>query len=426
MAAATPKRWGRAALVAAGVLVAPLLAELLVRGVLLVSGEPYGAEATRREIALLVSSVTDPLPELELAEEIPGGENHVLHPYQGFDVEEAVTLVAELQRLDAEAAASGERSFKILVVGGSVAGMLARYGSVHLERVLAGEPRFQDLPIRVENGGRGSYKQPQQLMLVAYLLALGIRPDLVVNIDGFNEVALGYENVELESHPAYPHWPRWAHVAQSGGLSREALRLAARTLDLQDEVRALGRRALDRGYPRSALLGTWCTSRLGSLKADWLAAQRAYLELLSAESAGDAVRGPAYAADRERALDDIAAGWLECSLSIDALCRARGIQYLHFLQPTYHDAGSKPRTAEEEAAAEAPEVYVEAVRLGYPKLRAAGQRLVERGVPFIDASGAFAELADPVYFDMCHFKGLGTRVFAELIARAIAERCTVD
>jgi hypothetical protein len=61
---------------------------------------------------------------------------------------------------------------------------------------------------------------------------------------------------------------------------------------------------------------------------------------------------------------------------------------------------------------------VKGVHDGYPKLRSAGQELRARGVHFVDASSAFADITQPIYFDFCHFKGLGNRVLANKIAEA--------
>ena len=56
------------------------------------------------------------------------------------------------------------------------------------------------------------------------------------------------------------------------------------------------------------------------------------------------------------------------------------------LQPTLHDAGSKPATPGELAIGIIDTAWMEGVRLGYPRLREAGQRLCEQQVNFIDAS----------------------------------------
>jgi hypothetical protein len=49
------------------------------------------------------------------------------------------------------------------------------------------------------------YKQPQQLMSLAWVLSLGAHFDAVINVDGFNEVALApLENVPKRVFPFYP------------------------------------------------------------------------------------------------------------------------------------------------------------------------------------------------------------------------------
>jgi hypothetical protein len=59
------------------------------------------------------------------------------------------------------------------------------------------------------------------------------------------------------------------------------------------------------------------------------------------------------------------------------------------------------------------------VRLGYPKLRAAGAELAAQGVPFLDASHVFADVQDTLYYDACHFDKRGNGLLAELLAPAL-------
>ena len=46
------------------------------------------------------------------------------------------------------------------------------------------------------NFGSGGYKQPQQLAALSEALLLGVPLDVVVNIDGYNEVALGKSDAQ--------------------------------------------------------------------------------------------------------------------------------------------------------------------------------------------------------------------------------------
>ena len=59
--------------------------------------------------------------------------------------------------------------------------------------------------VRVHSLALGGFKQPQMLAALAYLMALGQRFDVVVELDGFNDVALSFsENKYKGTFPAYP------------------------------------------------------------------------------------------------------------------------------------------------------------------------------------------------------------------------------
>jgi hypothetical protein len=67
------------------------------------------------------------------------------------------------------------------IFGGSVALWFALQGSEVLEERLGPAPEFIGRKPTVLNLGHGGYKQPQQLMALAYLLSLGQQFDFVLN-----------------------------------------------------------------------------------------------------------------------------------------------------------------------------------------------------------------------------------------------------
>ena len=110
--------------------------------------------------------------------------------------------------------------------------------------------------------------------------------------------------------------------------------------------------------------------------------------------------------------------WVEASRSLQDLCRGRSIFYLHVLQPTLHDTGSKPLDPAEVAGALDNPYYTDGVQALYPRMKKAGEELRALGVNFLDASMAFVDVKVPVYYDHCHFKGLGNEIVAARIAEA--------
>ena len=103
------------------------------------------------------------------------------------------------------------------------------------------------------------------------------------------------------------------------------------------------------------------------------------------------------------------------------MCAARDVMYLHVLQPTLLDTGSKVPTPQEAADAKANEHWEHGVEVGYPLLRQAGRSLAQRGVRFLDASGVFRDFEERIYKDPCHFGRLGNEILAEAIGRAFLD-----
>src|SRR5689334_10963828 len=84
-----------------------------------------------------------------------------------------------------------EQQFVIGMLGGSVGAWFCQVGAHRLLDDLKQHVYFGSrelVPVCLSHEG---YKQPQQLLVLAYFLSIGQRFDLVINIDGFNEVTLG-------------------------------------------------------------------------------------------------------------------------------------------------------------------------------------------------------------------------------------------
>ena len=142
-----------------------------------------------------------------------GGE--VLHPFLGFVRDPALESNSRWGMLNTEGffeieeeqfrPRSGENVFRIAVFGGSVADQFARVGTPALIATLRADPLFQGKGFSVSDFALGGYKQPQQVLALAYFSSQIERFDLVINLDGFNEIALSTFNYFTnKQHPFYP------------------------------------------------------------------------------------------------------------------------------------------------------------------------------------------------------------------------------
>jgi hypothetical protein len=136
-----------------------------------------------------------------------------------------------------------------------------------------------------------------------------------------------------------------------------------------------------------------------------------------------AMSGPAFDASDAGLADAIVLSWTQGSITMRGLCQARSVTFLHVLQPTLHDEGSKPLTEKELAGATVDPNWIEGVRKVYPRLREAGAGLAQRGIDYLDASRAFSGETDEIYYDGCHFGERGNAILAQSMAQSLLEAC---
>src|SRR6185436_6541397 len=65
-------------------------------------------------------------------------------------------------------------------------------------------PRFANKPIRILSFALGGHKQPQQLMILTYYLSLGQPLDVIINVDGFNEISTAPGIVDAGTDANFP------------------------------------------------------------------------------------------------------------------------------------------------------------------------------------------------------------------------------
>ena len=373
-------------------------------------------------MATELERLRDPLaefaPEQVDTAAIQGSTAGILHPYFGSEKRHDTGGVLATFREGIPAS-----DYVVLVLGGSVAQAWATPGGRVFQKRVSGHPALAGRRVRILNYAHASHKQPQQVMRLAYLFSLGYRPDCVINIDGFNEVAFGCDNGSSGMNPVYPAYPSWGIIAhQFESISPEQWQRAARVTELRARLGELAGSALGRGLHRSSLLGSWALGRARGIDRERRALEQELVagvaEAQLSETAMRQLGGPDYPPQFGDYLTLSVRNWFESSLSLDGLCRRRGIPYFHVLQPTLYDEGSKPLTEKERSFEPGTENWPRAVQQGYPRLRDRGQELQSLGILFVDGSQAFANANRELYYDPCHFLGPGSELLAEPIAGA--------
>lgn len=390
--------------------------ELGHRAWLSARGVPYSAAEAVERMRGLLDTTAAYVPNSP-AEDDRARVTNWLHPYYGSESYPDTGGV-----LRAFADGFPEDAYTIVVVGGSVAAAFSQAPASFLERVAA-SARLSGRDVRVLQYAHASYKQPQQVMRMAYLFSLGHRPDAVINLDGFNEVAATYHHAMKGIHPVYPAGEIWGGLVRIlRDLDEDALGLYVQLELLRSEAEAVVARATRWGLLRSSLLGRHALSTLRDINTRRAALQEQLLDLPNPAGQRDPqAKGPDFDRTIYAILDIALESWFESSLSLQALCAARGVEYVHCLQPTLLDPGAKPLSEVEAALGPGARGWSEAVELGYPRLREAGAALAARGVHFVDLSRCFSEVEETLFIDSCHFTPEGNQRLGHEVAEAFLE-----
>lgn len=408
----------RIAFVAVAILLGWALTELICLGLLTYVEKTY--KISSRKIQVEVQQTGD------------RGKSSVeaIHPYLGWVINpqaanasaslfDRTIPVNSLGFLDEEQGIPKRSPDRVIVAvtGGSVAWQVSVAGEKLLRETLEKSPQFQGKKLQLVRLAMSGYKQPQQLMSLNYMLALGAEFDVLVNVDGYNEVALTIaENDECGVFIAYP---RMWHARLQDVVDPRKYPLSFRLFQLRGWRQQMAADRLNSWLPWSPILNLiWFVrdKRLESQIRDMgiELSQRKRNEGMGFNAVGPAqlYRGT------QQMHQQVCDVWSNCSQQLSKLCAANGIAYIHILQPNQYLPNSKTMTAKErEASIYEYQEYGIAIAKVYPLLIKKGDELRKAGMDFHDLTMLFSKIAEPIYADpFCHYNQRGNDLLATSIA----------
>lgn len=411
--------------------------------------ETTAALAGRRGGAAPAERGSDPAPDERARSDATLRSIHVLHPYFGFTLRPGETpkdvihpggihamcsgfdTVSDLAKQEPEPppwlhlpanelgmwstrpfpyAPAGDEVV-VGLLGGSAASYFTFQGAAALDERLQRIPELGGRRAVVLNFAIPGGKQPQQLAVLNYVLSRGQHLDLVINLDGINEVLWASYNHRFQgvdfTLPTTHLLTPLKHLVHGGSAGAEGI------LALADSIRSrlrADRLARLRARLPSAALGVLLGAVERHLReqADrhFTAAARSRLD----PGADPLPFAPAVAGD-----PPLAEYWRDCSLQLHRICLAHGIAYLHLLQPTPYTSG-REATETERSFLEPDGPNARLVAEHYPRFTLLGEELREAGVAFASADAAFARIPMTVFSDVWgHLNQLGNEALAELI-----------
>ena len=431
-----------------------LVQSLIVIVVTLLLLEGVGLFVYHRQHGGIYYLKTGEAESAEDRDEAAGGAletRNILHPYMGFMFRPGLPMsrVADRKRirglLDGEQseaswtnldtnnhgffsefnyphARGNERDLIIGIFGGSVAQWFALQGAAQLENRLQEHALFRDRDIKVLNFSQGGFKQPQQLQTLSYFLSLGQEFDIVVNVDGFNEIALSHFNHENGVDTSMPSAQHLIPLLGLLGGSKVEMKMIDRLHSLR--VSELRLRRLERweSATRSAGLHMVVSVLHDRARKEYDRDVRAIDALGSSLERTNMVHLADHpdAASITESISEAMDFWLNAAVTMQALCNARGILYSEVIQPNQYYSNKAFSEQERELAINTDSPYREAIESGYRELPGFVRRMREEGINVTSAVDIFDNVMGPTYSDSCcHYNQAGNDMLANRVAESI-------
>ncbi|MGB3508765.1 MAG: hypothetical protein WBA93_05890 [Microcoleaceae cyanobacterium] len=315
------------------------------------------------------------------------------------------------------------------VFGGSVASNYSIYEIRNkvLAEKLKQLPELKDKEIIILSFAAGGYKQPQQLLVLNYFLSVGQEFDMIINIDGFNEVVFANENNESKidiSMPSSQHVVPLTNIANNS-LSAKALRSMLRINESKSDLKG----ALE---TLENCQMAYCHALTSLYVQNVVNNYRRNVKIFDKErrraSKKDENQGSiVYFYAEKTELDEpelfakAADNWVKTSRLMQQISSSNNILYFHFIQPNqYFPTNRVFSEAEKKVAFSDDTPYQEAVELGYPLVLNKISDLKSNGVNIFNAVNILDNSQESVYIDSCcHYTEAGEQILSDFIADSI-------
>ena len=307
----------------------------------------------------------------------------------------------------------------VAIFGGSAASFFYAMVRRELEQGLA---KILRKNVVVLNFALAAGKQPQQVQILTFFAAIGQRFDLILNIDGINELAHPPRNAKADVATAYPF------VGVTGAAITQQqvpLALAEYVVSARDLAAITGRLQSVVRWNHAAFNSSFLDLVAVSVFRVAERKHQATLEQIQdahrAAHNQEAVHLPHFSRlfETDDPIEQGIRTWMVSSRLIATIARVIGADYYEFVQPWQY-LSRKPFSAPERVIAFTPSV--EELARPYPRLVRQVDTLAAEGIRIYSLVNIYDEIREPIYVDSCcHVNVLGNRLMAEAVMARIRE-----
>ncbi|RKZ76893.1 MAG: hypothetical protein DRQ57_01900 [Gammaproteobacteria bacterium] len=309
--------------------------------------------------------------------------------------------------------------FLVFILGGSVAAYFGIVEGSHFVKKLK-EIGIKK-SIKLINLASFGYKQPQQLNVFLHAIVSGMKPDLVINIDGFNEIGLGYSNkVHYSMNPVYPSGHHWFsnifELSNELGSRKDIVKLLANKYSLNEmELRLYKYLTKFSGsnIVRIVLLTIY----------DYMKVQEAKIEesiSIKASSSSNITKNfysSVYQSDTNfhSSCEYLVSIWRNSVNLIDNVCDKMGCFFVEVAQPTFSYKYSKDVLTANEKSSFSHGTWDQGIKSCYGILEKDIGIMKTKGLNTLNLIRVFKSINSDIFVDQVHFNKKGYDIFSNKI-----------
>lgn len=368
---------------------------------------------------------------------------YLIHPYYGFIVNPAyikylkknipnhpyVDHVPNVNRYgffgeDEYFFPRGGEKLEVAIVGGSVACFEAAQGHDLLVKKLE---ELYNKSVHISNLAIWAGKEPQQLIILTDLIGKGVHFDIVINIDGFNEIALPFAHGNISQHiPAFfpQGWKDISNINEQDNSTPISLfirniKFVNRVLNSFEENFLFLKTVKLIFIIQNKFLNNIAKKFEQKIRCSVSGKYSDY----QINKNGNIFLGQwSPIKSDEEYYNLLARHWFRCSIMMHNIVESQCGRYFHFLQPNQYTDNKILTDKEKMNAFSSNNIYRKYVKNGYPILRQYGKKLKQLGVAYKDLTTIFENTRTSVYKDTCcHFNQSGVEAIVRAVVKTIRD-----
>lgn len=269
-------------------------------------------------------------------------------------------------------------------------------------------------PVKILDFALGAAKEPQQLMILSYFLSIGQKFDMIINLNGYNEVANSLRNFDTQFVYSFPT----AYILNPYTTDMNFTVANAEIILAQKKMQSISGRLnfiedINSRVLHSRFISYLCHRVFNKFHSDLIEKQNKIVGMES--TTGNMFLVPEHdnILDSKKKIKLITDLWIMSSKVISDICKSNNILYYEFIQPSQYHTTKKFTDYEKQYCIDKNwEKWI----IEYPNIINNVLNFHKNDIQMVNLATIFDNEEEEIYVDMCcHVNYLGNSIITDHI-----------